>query len=203
VRKEKGMSGKRRTVRLAVVVAVLAALTALAIAPMSVLAKGATVESASGEWATVVNARLGLRVRSGPSLTDAITYVAYNGDEMSVVGDPVWNQGIRWVEVDYDVLGDVHVTGWVASAYLDNYPGYDEPHDGYTGTEGYKVTAAIGLRLRVGPGLGYRVERIVPYGTVLERTATAGETYNGLHWVELDLAGTELWAASEYLTQVP
>ena len=54
-----------------------------------------------------------------------------------------------------------------------------------------------------GPGLGYAVKRIVPYGTVLERTDTASAWGNGLEWVELDVDGTDLWAAKMYLTQVP
>ncbi len=179
----------------------LAVLVGLILAPMAASAEDAVV--ADGEWTTVVGARLGLRVRSGPSLSDGITFVLYNGNEVKVVGEPTWYQGIRWVEVDFVRWDDVHVSGWVASAYLDNYPGYDEPQDGYEGTAGYKVTSSIGLRLREGPGLGYWVAKIVPYGTVLERTETAGVTHNGLHWVELDVDGVGYWAASEYLQEVP
>lgn len=177
----------------------LMALLALLIMPVMALANG----DGTGEWTTVVNARLGLRVRSGPSLTEPITFVLYNGQEVRVVGDPVWYQGIRWVELDFDRWDGVHVSGWCASAYLANYPGYEEPQDGYTGEEGYKVTPSIGLRLRSGPGLGYAVQRIVPYGTILERTSTASVSADGLTWVELDVNGTDLWAASEYLQKVP
>mgnify|MGYP000879571528 CR=1 FL=1 len=187
---------RSRFVRVLVPVAVL---VALLIAPMMVSANGGGTE----EWTKVVQARLGLRVRSGPSLAEAITFVLYNGQEVKVVGEPVWNQGIRWVELNFDRWDGVHVSGWCASAYLENYPGYDEPYDGYAGEEGYKVTPAIGLRLRTGPGLGYAVKRIVPYGTVLERTDTASAWGNGLEWVELDVDGTDLWAAKMYLTQVP
>lgn len=177
----------------------LLALLALLLVPIVVLANG----DGTGEWTTVVNARLGLRVRSGPSLTEPITFVLYNGQEVRVVGQPVWYQGIRWVELDFDRWDGVHVSGWCASAYLANYPGYEEPQDGYTGEEGYKVMPSIGLRLRSGPGLGYAVQRIVPYGTILERTATASVSADGLTWVELDVNGTDLWAASEYLQKVP
>jgi hypothetical protein len=179
----------------------LAVLVGLILAPMAVSAEEAAVDT--GEWTTVVGARLGLRVRSGSSLSDSITFVLYNGNEVKVIGEPVFNQGIRWVELDFVRWDDVHVGGWVASSYLDNYPGYEEPYDGYEGTAGYKVTSSIGLRLRAGPGLGYWVERIVPYGTVLERTEVAGVTHNGLHWVELNVDGEGLWAASEYLDEVP
>lgn len=190
------MNRQRRLVRILVPLAVL---VALFIAPMTASADTET----AAVWATVTQARLGLRVRSGPSLVDSISHVLYNGQEVRVVGDPVWNQGIRWVELDFTRANGVHVSGWCASAYLSNYPGYDEPYDGYAGQAGYKVTSSIGLRLRSGPGLGYAIKRIVPYGTVLERTDTAGATANGLEWVELDVNGVDLWAAKMYLTQVP
>jgi uncharacterized protein YraI len=177
----------------------MAVLVALLIAPMVVSAEGED----AGEWAKVVQARLGLRVRSGPSLVDSISHVLYNGQEVKVVGEPVWNQGIRWVELDFDRWDGVHVSGWCASAYLDNYPSYDEPYDGYAGEQGYKVTPSIGLRLRAGPGLEYAVKRIVPYGAVLERTDTAAAWRNGLEWVQLELNGAQLWAAKRYLLQVP
>jgi len=157
---------------------------------------------ANGEATYVVDAPLGLRLRSGPSLVDAIILVLYNGESVQVVSEPVWAQGIRWVQVEVTRNGTVY-TGWCASAYLANYPGYDEPYDGYGGELGYKVTASIGLRLRSGPGLGYWVERIVPYGTVLEPTGSGTVWADGLEWRELTLNGETVWAAAMYLEQVP
>lgn len=181
------------------IVAPVVLLVALLIAPMMISANG----DGAGEWTKVVQARLGLRVRSGPSLAESITHVLYNGQEVKVVGEPVWNQGIRWVELDFERWDGIRVSGWCASAYLENYPGYDEPYDGYAGEEGYKVIPSIGLRLRSGPGLGYAIKRIVPYGTVLERTDVASAWGNGLEWIQLDVDGVALWAAKMYLTEVP
>lgn len=155
---------------------------------------------AGAEWTYVVNAWLGLRMRSGPNLTEPIVLVLYNGEDVRVQGDPIWSQGIRWSSVSVERRAGVF-EGWVASAYLANYPGYEEPTGGFTG-EGYKVISSIGLRLRSEPGLHTEVVRIVPYGTVLEATGTSDEYVSGLWWKQLLLDGETVWAASLYLEPV-
>ncbi len=154
----------------------------------------------AAEWTHVVNAWLGLRMRSGPSLTDPIVLVLYNGEDVRVKGDPIWAQGIRWSNVTVERKAGVF-EGWVASAYLANYPGYDEPA-GHFDNDGYKVTTAIGLRLRAQPGLSTQVLRIVPYGTVLEGTETETRFVDGLWWRQLFLDGETAWGARLFLEQV-
>ncbi len=176
-----------------------AAMLLLGLLALPMTAAAAPPEAA--EWTHVVNAWLGLRMRSGPSLTDPIVLVLYNGEDVRVNGDPVWAQGIRWSAVDVTrQAGDFE--GWVASAYLANYPGYEEPMGFFEG-EGYKVTSSIGLRLRSEAGLNGPVVRIVPYGTILEATGASDKTVSGLVWKQLYLDGETVWAASMYLQQVP
>ena len=160
----------------------------------------AVTAAASIEWTNVVDAWLGLRMRTGPNLTEPITLVLYNGEEVRVKGDPIWAQGIRWSQVDVTRWSGT-VEGWVASAYLANYPGYAEPVGHFEG-DGYKVTASIGLRLRTSPGLGHAVKRIVPYGAMLVETGTPDKYVDGVWWRELSLDGEPVWAAVQFLERV-
>ena len=89
--------------------------------------------------------------------------------------------------------------GWVASAYLANYPGYDEPRDGFVGGPGCKVTASAGLRLRSTPSLTGTISRIVPYGTILVPTGAPPVAADGYNWLSLYINGTSLWGAREFL----
>jgi hypothetical protein len=154
----------------------------------------------AAEWTHVVNAWLGLRMRGGPSLTDPIVLVLFNGEDVRVKGDPIWAQGIRWSNLTVERKAGVF-EGWVASAYLANYPGFEEPAGHFDG-EGYKATASIGLRLRAQPGLHTKVLRIVPYGTVLEATETPARFVDGLWWQQLFLDGETVWASKQFLEQV-
>jgi hypothetical protein len=143
---------------------------------------------------TTVRAASGLRLREGPSLNDRIILVLKNGETVYPAGGPVWSQGISWTFVR------VHRWGWTyegfcASAYLANYSGYSP-----TGESGLKVVAGA-LRLRSGPGLGYSIRRIVPYGTILQPTG-ATRWGSGLKWSQVSINGTYLWAASKYLVGV-
>lgn len=156
---------------------------------------------ATAEWTHVVSAWLGLRMRSGPSLTHPITLVLFNDEDVRVKGDPVWAQGIRWSNVTATRrIGAFE--GWVASAHLANYPGYEEPMGHFVG-EGYKVMSSVGLRLRSAPGISSPVMRIVPYGTILVGTGAADVLASGLVWRQLSLNGQTVWAAARFLTRVP
>lgn len=62
----------------------------------------------------------------------------------------------------------------------------------------YRVVATSGLRLRSGPGTGYGIQRIVPYGTILG--ATGIDQWNGgIKWAKVVYGGSYYWAARQYL----
>ena len=140
--------------------------------------------------ATTVNAPAGLRLRQGPALTDPIVLVLGHGETV-YPASTTWNQGISWTYVRVYRWG-YYYEGYCASAYLASYGGYAP-----SGGCGMKVTAG-GLNLRSGPGVGYSVLRIVPYGTVLQPTG-ATEWGSGLQWTELYLNGATAWGATQYL----
>jgi Cu/Zn superoxide dismutase len=62
----------------------------------------------------------------------------------------------------------------------------------------YRVTAALGLRLRSGPGLGYATRRIVPRGTILE-DLNAEQWNGGILWAKVRAGGANYWCAKTYL----
>lgn len=148
----------------------------------------------AGEPTTVV-ASWGLRLREGPSLYDPIILVLRNGETVYPSAGPVWGQGISWTYVGVYRWG-YYYEGFCASKYLANY-GSSAP----SGGTGVRVTAASGLRLRWGPGLWYGINRVVPYGTILEPTG-ATQWGSGLQWVQVYRGGLYLWAAGAYLVPV-
>lgn len=174
-------------------VLIVAATLALALAPASLAAP-------PGATTMVVQAPLGLNVRTGHNLAAPVVIVLRNGENVTVYGQPVWRQGIRWVQVSVSRWG-YNYEGWCSSAYLANYPGYDEPTDAFCGN-GYKVTAPGGLRLRSGPSLTASVVRIVPYGTILVGGPAAPVTADGYTWRQIGPALNYVWAASEFLQYV-
>lgn len=176
-------------------VLIAAAALALFLAPASLAAPPATTTM-------VVQAPLGLNLRSAANLAAPVVLVLRNGETVSVAGDPIWYQGIRWTWASVNRWGYTY-EGYCASAYLANYPGYNEPIDGYTGNKGFKVIAPGGLRLRSGPGLSYYVVRIVPYGTILERTNADAVEADGYKWIQLKYNGSTAWAAKDFLQKVP
>ena len=195
---------KRR--RLIYIVATILLTMALFAAPLSVQAAPPGPESDGGAPPavsapaisgppTTVRAPSGLRLREGPSLTDRIILVLRNGETVYPAGGPVQNQGISWTFVRVERWGWTY-EGFCASAYLANFTGYSP-----TGESGVKVVAGAGLRLRSGPGLGYSIRRIVPYGTILQPTG-ATRWGSGLQWTQVSIDGTYLWAASKYLVGV-
>ncbi|MEA3406745.1 MAG: hypothetical protein U9R48_01525 [Chloroflexota bacterium] len=193
--------------KLTYVIATAMLMTALFVAPLSVQAAPPVPPSGDGDapptvaappiegTPTTVRAPYGLRLREGPSLTDRIILVLYNGETVYPSAGPVWNQGISWTFVHVRRWGWTY-EGFCASAYLANYSGYSP-----TGESGVKVVAYGGLRLRSGPGLWYYTRRIVPYGTILQPTG-ATRWGSGLKWTQVSVNGTYLWAASKYLVWV-
>ncbi len=189
------MHSKRVLVR---VLIPLIALLALLVGPMAVQAAPPvqpSTEPVEVGPSTTVTARLGLNLRTGPSLENSLVLVLYKGETVYTLGDTQWNQGILWTKVRV-YRGGYYYDGYCAGAHLANYSGYTA-----SGESGLKVTASEGLRLRSGPGLGYSIQRIVPYGAIL-RDAGGRDTGSGLDWTQVYINGTALWAASDYLEGV-
>jgi len=151
--------------------------------------------SASPGPAVYVTAYLGLRLRQSANLASPIILTLQRGEAVYPLAAPVFNQGISWTFVRVYRWGYAY-DGYCASAYLSNYPGPTP-----TGETGLKVTAAAGLRLRAGPGLGYATRRIVPTGTILQPTGIT-QWGNGILWTKVRFNGTLLWAAQMYLQPV-
>lgn len=186
----------RKRILLRILVPVMA-LVALIVAPMTVQAAPPVVYTAAeavGPAATV-QARLGLNLRTGPSLSNAVILGLHNGETVYTLGDPEWNQGISWTPVRAYRWGRYY-DGYCATAHLSSYGGYAA-----SGETGLKVTASIGLRLRSGPGLDYSIQRIVPYGAIVQ-DAGGRDTGSGLNWSQVYINGSTLWAASDYLEPV-
>jgi hypothetical protein len=141
-----------------------------------------------------VNAPAGLRLRQGPYLTSPVILALRHGEKVYDLGDTQYAQGITWAYVRVYRWG-YYYDGYCAAAYLS---GHSNPSGPYV--SGLKVTASA-LRLRAGPGLGYAIRRIVPYGTVVQ-DAGGRQWANGFSWTQVSIDGVTLWAASNYLTGV-
>jgi hypothetical protein len=144
--------------------------------------------------AWTVNAPYGLRLRQSPHLTAPIILVMYHGEKVWDLGDTQYSQGITWARVRVYRYG-YYYDGYAAAAYLGGHSNPSGP-----AVSGLKVIAG-GLNLRTGPGLGYSISRIVPYGTVLQ-SAGAQQWNGGRWWTPVSINGTTLWAASQYLQAV-
>ena len=182
------MTARKRLIHLLVLTAVV-----FAVVPWSVLAAPPSPGGASPPGAptvgappipgapTTVRASSGLRLREGPSLSDPIIRILYNGETVYPSAGPVWNEGISWTFVTVYRWGYTY-QGFCASRYLATSGGYVPPSE-----HGLKVVASA-LRLRSGPGLSYSIRRVVPYGTVLQPTG-ATQWGSGLQWSQVSVDG--------------
>ena len=158
------------------------------------------VVQAAPAWGAPATVRswYGLRLREGPGLAEPIILILRNGETVYPGAGPVWEQGIAWAYVRVYRYGRWY-EGFCASNYLANYQGTVPPEDP---GGGLKVVAYGGLRLRGGPGLWYRIYRVVPYGTILQ-PGGATAWGSGLEWTKVLMHGYSYWAASKYLRAVP
>ena len=92
------------------------------------------------------------------------------------------------------VRGGQSFVGWVATAFLS---GVDVPPPPPPAAN-VRVTAPAGLRLRAGPGLGFAIRRIVPFGTHL-RTTGVRQAADGFVWAQIVIDGLTVWAADAFL----
>ncbi len=144
---------------------------------------------------TTVVAPAGLKLRTGPSLTNYSMMVLPNGQVVYPMADPATNQGISWVKVRVFRYGRCY-EGYVAATYLARWAGSTTAPAGE-----WRVTAAAGLRLRSGPGTSYQIMRIVPLGTRLGYTGVE-QSADGIVWAKVSIDGREFWAAKSYLERL-
>lgn len=187
----------RVLVQSTIVLVLLAAPLAVQAAPApSVSARSSLmVVAAHGTPTHVVRAPLGLRLRTEANLAAPVILSLFNGEKVFVIGDPVFNQGISWSFVRVHRGGVFH-EGYAATAYLGVFPGWVP-----TGETGLKVTAPAGLRLRSGPGLGFSIQRIVPFGTIVQPTGVT-QWAGGIQWTQVKFNGVTLWGASNWLAPI-
>ena len=199
------MRAKRRV---AWSVCLLGILAALAASPMMAYAAPPSPPGQSGTspivqamptpgTPTTVTAGLGLRLREGPSTWDRILTILRCRETVYPAAGPVWGGGRWWTYVLVYRSGYTY-EGFCASQYLANYDPSIPPDDG---AGQVKVTARLGLRVRWGPGKGYGIYRVVPYGTTLQTTGST-QWGSGLEWTQVSYRGYNLWAASMYLRNV-
>jgi uncharacterized protein YraI len=190
------MKARRFSIRLA---ALLLALVIVFALPAAVNAAPPIPPDGRGYYdggtAATVTARLGLNMRSGPGLGYRVVLVLRRGEGVRVCGGATWREGIPWVFVRVYRSGYVY-EGYCAETYLSTYGGHVEPPPPSGGR--LKVIAGAGLRLRAGPGLGYAILRIVPYGTLLRPTGES-RWANGYEWKRVEVGGRCFWAAAAYL----
>ena len=183
------MKSANRTRMIALVLAVFVTLTWPAVA-------GAAPLSAA-EWTYVVDAPLGLRLREQAGLLADVLLVLYEGEDVRVEGDPVYQDGLWWRQVRVERrAGDF--TGWVASAYLANGTA-EIATEGPESGEVYVVTARLGLKLRAAAGLTAAVVSRVPEGTRLQATGAGVRRVDGLAWRQFSLGDGTVWAADTFV----
>lgn len=183
------MNKTRRALAIVSLVAIMALL-----APSVLLAAPAM----AAEWTYVVDARLGLRMHADPGLLSEVVLVLYNGEDVRVEGDPVYEQGLWWSQVRVERRAG-EVTGWVASAHLANYQADEDAVGPESGTV-YLVTARIGLNLRATAGLAGPVLHTVPAGTRLVATDAPVRQIDGLVWRQFAIGDETVWAAEAFVT---
>jgi uncharacterized protein YgiM (DUF1202 family) len=149
---------------------------------------------------TTVSAAYGVNLRAGPSSAYRILTILPYRQQVAVLHPPTWNAGFYWSPVRVSRDGR-WVDGYVASRFLAAYAGGLEPRPQPEPEGNVRATAGLGLRLREGPGLQYRVLRIVPYGTLLETTGEE-RTVGSITWARVRYGGLNAWAARTYLEPV-
>jgi uncharacterized protein YgiM (DUF1202 family) len=138
---------------------------------------GATTATAD----TQMTATEGVNIRSGPSTTSAIIGGLYRGQAVAAI-----SSANGWTTVRFQGR-----TAYIASRYLT--AGAKLPVSKAVGASTVKITTTD-LNLRTGPGLSYRVIRVLPKGYAVTLT---GKTARGFAEV---LAGSSRgWSSLQYL----
>ena len=130
---------------------------------------------------TQMTATVGVNIRSGPSTTTDVLGGLFRGQTITAISS---SQG--WTKIKYDGS-----TAYVASSYLTR--GKDLPPPLKIGPGTVKVTTTA-LNLRTGPGLSYRVIKVLKGGS---RVTMTGTTARG--WVQLVNGRSTGWSSMQYL----
>jgi uncharacterized protein YgiM (DUF1202 family) len=130
---------------------------------------------------TQMTATVGVNIRSGPSTSTDVLGGLFRGQTVTAISS---SQG--WTKISYDGS-----TAYVASKYLTK--GKDLPPPLRIGPGSVKVTTTA-LNLRTGPGLSYRVIKVLKGGA---RVTMTGKTARG--WAELVNGRSTGWSSMQYL----
>jgi uncharacterized protein YgiM (DUF1202 family) len=130
---------------------------------------------------TQMTATVGVNIRSGPSTQTDILGGLYRGQTVTAISSA---QG--WTKINYDGS-----TAYIASSYLTK--GRDLPPPMRIGPGSVKITTTA-LNLRTGPGLSYRVIKVLKGGA---RVTMTGKTARG--WAELVNGRSTGWSSVQYL----
>jgi uncharacterized protein YgiM (DUF1202 family) len=130
---------------------------------------------------TQMTATVGVNIRSGPSTQTDILGGLYRGQTVTAISSA---QG--WTKINYDGS-----TAYIASSYLTK--GKDLPPPLRIGPGTVKITTTA-LNLRTGPGLSYRVIKVLKGGA---RVTMTGKTARG--WAELVNGRSTGWSSMQYL----
>ena len=130
---------------------------------------------------TQMTATVGLNIRSGASTQSTILGGLYRGQTVTAI-----SSAAGWTKITF---GDS--TAYVATRYLSK--GKDLPTPEKIGAGTVKITTTA-LNLRTGPGLSYRVIKVLKRGTKVTLT---GKTARG--WVQLVNGKSTGWSSMQYL----
>jgi uncharacterized protein YgiM (DUF1202 family) len=135
----------------------------------------------SASATTQMTATVGVNIRSGASTDTAILGGLYRGQTVTAISS---SQG--WTKIEF-----AGSTAYVASRYLTK--GKDLPAPKQIGADTVKITTTA-LNLRSGPGLSYRVIKVLKAGTKVTMT---GKTARG--WAQLVNGRSTGWSSMQYL----
>jgi len=135
----------------------------------------------SASATTQMTATVGLNIRSGASTKTAILGGLYRGQTVSAI-----SSANGWTKIKF-----ADSTAYVASKYLSK--GKDLPHPKRIGAGTVKITTTA-LNLRTGPGLSYRVIKVLKDGA---RVTMTGKTARG--WAQLVNGKSTGWSSMQYL----
>jgi uncharacterized protein YgiM (DUF1202 family) len=131
--------------------------------------------------ATQMTATVGVNIRSGASTQSSILGGLYRGQTVTAI-----SSSGGWTKITF-----ADSTAYVASRYLSK--GKDLPVAKKIGAGTVKITTTA-LNLRTGPGLSYRVIKVLKEGTKVTLT---GKTARG--WAQLVNGKSTGWSSMQYL----
>jgi len=152
---------------------------AAAVVALGVILSPMWTQSASAT--AQMTATVGLNIRSGASTKTAILGGLYRGQTVSAI-----SSANGWTKIKF-----ADSTAYVASKYLSK--GKDLPQPKRIGAGTVKITTTA-LNLRTGPGLSYRVIKVLKDGA---RVTMTGKTARG--WAQLVNGKSTGWSSMQYL----